>query len=382
MKIVCDKNMPYAAEAFGTLGEVFQKGGRQIAPADVCDAAALITRSTTRVNRDLLEESAVRFYGSGVIGTDHIDIPYLESRGIAWSAAPGCNAESVANYVTAALLWLGGRHGLTLEGKTLGVIGVGNVGRRVCTHARALGLRVLANDPPRQRNPEDREAQTFVGLDRILADADIVTCHVPLTKSGPDATYHLLTEAQFARMKPGVIFVNAARGPVIETDALLAVLGARVSHAVVDCWEGEPTYRSDLLARADIATPHIAGHSYEGKVNGTAIVYRKACAFFGAEASYPFALPIPPVPLWQADAAGQSDEDVLRKLVLSVYDIEADSRRLKTSCVSDATARAAAFDAQRGDYPMRREFASTRVELAHASGKLLAKLRGLGFAGV
>ena len=379
MKIVCDKNMPYAAESFGTLGQVTLKGGRQISPADVRDADALMTRSTTRVNRSLLEGSAVRFYGSGVIGTDHIDIPYLESRGIAWSAAPGCNAESVANYVTAALLWLVGRYGLTLEGKTIGVIGVGNVGRRVCTHARALGLRVLACDPPRQRNAADREAQGFAGLGQITAEADIITCHVPLTKEGPAATYHLLQAAEFARMKPGVIFINAARGPVIATDALLAALGTRVAHAVIDCWEGEPAYRSDLLARADLATPHIAGHSFEGKVNGTAMVYRKACAFFGAEASYPFALPPPPVPLWQADAAGQRDEDALRRLVLSVYDIEADSQRLKASCVADAAARAAAFDAQRSDYPMRREFASTRVEIAHASATLLAKINGLGF---
>ncbi len=379
MKIVCDKNMPYAAEAFGTLGDVTLKGGRQIVPEDVRGADALITRSTTRVDRELLEGSAVRFYGSGVIGTDHIDIPYLESRGIAWSAAPGCNAESVATYVTAALLWLVGRYGLTLEGKAIGVIGVGNVGRRVCTHARALGLRVLASDPPRRRNAADSEAQGFVGLDQILAEADIITCHVPLTKTGSDATYHLLAAAQFARMKPGVIFINAARGPVIETDALLAVLGSRVAHAVIDCWEGEPAYRPDLLARADIATPHIAGHSYEGKVNGTAIVYRKACVFFGVEATCPFALPVPPVPLLQTDAAGRSDEDVLRDLVLSVYNIEADSQRLKASCSADAAARAAAFDAQRSDYPMRREFASTRVRLSNASETLLAKARGLGF---
>jgi erythronate-4-phosphate dehydrogenase len=379
MKIVCDKNMPYAAEAFGSLGDVVLKGGRQIAAADVRDADALITRSTTRVNRELLDGSAVRFYGSGVIGTDHIDIPYIESRGIAWSAAPGCNAESVANYVTAALLWLGGRTGLTLEGKTVGVIGVGNVGRRVCRHLRALGLKVLENDPPRQRRAEDTEAQRFVGLDRVLAEADIITCHVPLTKEGPDATYHLLSAARFAQMKPGVVLINAARGPVLETDALLAVLGQRVSHAVIDCWEGEPAYRPDLLARVDLATPHIAGHSYEGKVNGTAIVYWKACEFFGKDPACAFALPEPPVPLWQADAAGRSDEDLLREIVLRVYDIEADSNRLKTSCVADTAARAAAFDAQRSAYPMRREFGSTRVELAHASPGLLEKLRGLGF---
>lgn len=379
MKIVCDKNMPYAAEAFGTLGDAVVKDGRQIAAADVRDATLLVTRSTTKINAALLDGSAVRFYGSGVIGTDHIDIPYLASRGIVWCGAPGCNAESVANYVTAALLRLGGRYGFALEGKTLGVIGVGNVGRRVCRHARALGLRVLASDPPRQRDVSDAEAREFVPLDRLLAESDIVTCHVPLTRSGPDATYHLLGAAQFARMKPGVIFLNAARGPVIETDALLAELGGRVAHAVVDCWEGEPAYRPDLLARADLATPHIAGHSYEGKVNGTAIVYRRACAFLNVPPVCPFTLPAPPVPEWRADAAGRNDEDVLRDVVLRVYDIEADSRRLKTSCVADDAARAAAFDAQRSHYPMRREFTSTRVVLTGASETLCSKLRGLGF---
>ncbi len=379
MKIVCDSNMPFAAEAFGLLGEVTLRGGRQIAPEDVRDAEALITRSTTQVGPALLDGSRVRFYGSGVIGTDHIDIPYLESRGIVWSGAPGCNAESVANYVSAALLWLAGRHGLTLAGKTLGVIGVGNVGRRVCRHARALGLNVLACDPPRQRDPSDAEAQAFVPLARLLEEADIVTCHVPLTDAGPDATWHLLDAAALARLRPGVILLNAARGPVVDTDALLDVLGARVAHAVIDCWEGEPAYRADLLARADLATPHIAGHSFEGKVNGTAIVYRRACAFFGRAPDYPFTLPEPPVPLLQADAAGRAEEAVLRELALAVYDIEADSQRLKASCVADAQARAAAFDQQRGRYPMRREFTSTRVRLAHASPGLRAQAAGLGF---
>lgn len=379
MKIVCDKNMPYAAEAFGPLGDVLLKDGRQISPEDVRDADMLITRSTTKINAALLADSPVRFYGSGVIGTDHIDVPYLESRGIVWTGAPGCNAESVANYITAALLWLGGKNGLQTEGRTIGVIGVGNVGRRVCAHMRALGLHVLANDPPRQRDAEDAEARGFVSLDRVLAESDIVTCHVPLTRTGPDATFHLLKAAQFAQMKPGSIFINAARGPVIETDALLAALGSRVSHAVIDCWEGEPTYRTDLLARAVLATPHIAGHAYEGKVNGTAIVYRRACAFLGVEPSCPFTLPVPPLPEWRTDAAGRMDEEVLRELVLSVYDIEADSRRLKDSCVADDAMRAAAFDAQRSRYPMRREFASTRVTLANASASLRAKVRGLGF---
>ena len=379
MKIVCDKNMPYAFEAFRTLGDVMLKDGRQITADDVRGAEALFTRSTTKVNAQLLRGSSVCFYGSGVIGTDHIDIPYLDANAIAWTAAPGCNAESVANYVTAALLWLGGRHGVTLAGKTLGVIGIGNVGRRVCRHAEGLGLRVLANDPPRTRDPDDTEAQRFVALEQLLAESDIVTCHVPLTRTGPDATFHLLDTKRLALMKPGAVLINSARGAVVATDALLAELGTRIAHAVIDCWEGEPTYRPDLLARADIATPHIAGHSYEGKVNGTAIVYQKACAFFNCPATYPFTLPPPPVPLCKVDAAGRKDEDVLREIVSQVYDITADSERLKTSCVADDTARATAFDTQRSHYPMRREFTSTRVGLSNAPAALNASLVALGF---
>jgi len=379
MDIVCDRNMPYAREAFSTLGEVALKEGREITAADVRGAEALFTRSTTRVNARLLDGSRLRFYGSGVIGTDHMDIPYLDARAIAWAAAPGCNAESVANYVTAALLWLGGRHGFALAGQTLGVVGVGNVGRRVCRHAEGLGLRVLANDPPRQRDPADTEAQAFVSLEQLLAESDIVTCHVPLERAGPDATHHLFDAYRLAMMRPGAVFINAARGAVVDTDALLAVLGTRVAHAVIDCWEGEPACHADLLARADIATPHIAGHSYEGKVNGTAMVYRKACAFFNRPAAYPFDLPPPPVPLCQADAAGRADEDVLREVVLRVYDVAADSERLKAACVPDAAARAAAFDAQRRRYPMRREFTSTRVEVAQGSEALNSRMRALGF---
>ena len=380
MRIVCDKNMPLAGEAFATLGEVSTRDGRSINASDVRNAELLLTRSTTKINAALLQDSQVRFYGSGVIGTDHIDIPWLEERGIVWSSAPGCNAESVANYVTAALLWLGGRHSLSLAGKCIGVIGAGNVGRRVSRHARALGLRVLICDPPRQRNPADFEAQEFVPLARILAEADIVTCHVPLTRSGPDATHHMLSTREFAAMRPGAVFINAARGAVIDTDALLAALGRNIAHTVIDCWEGEPSYRADLLKRADLATPHIAGHSFEGKVNGTAIVYRAACAFLNIAPSYGFELPPATASPLRLVASGRDDEELLRELVLAVYDIEADDHRLRQADLAAPEARAAAFDQQRAHYPMRREFASTRVEITDATPGLLAKIAGLGFS--
>lgn len=379
LKIVCDNNMPFAREAFSTLGEVTLLEGRAIRPSDVRDADLLITRSTAKITRALLTGSRVRFYGSAVIGTDHIDIAFLEEAGIPWSAAPGCNAESVSNYLTAALLCLGGRHSFRLEGRTLGVVGVGNVGRRVCAKGRALGMRVLACDPPRRQNPADTEAQGFVPFERILAESDVITCHVPLTRGGPHATWHLFDRAAFARMRPGVLFVNAARGEAVDTDALLDAMGDPVAHAVIDTWEGEPDYRPDLLARADIVSPHIAGHSFEGKVNGTIQVYERACAALGVTPIYRPLLPPPPVPEWSADASGRADEDLLREAVLAVYDILADDRRLRESCGTDPVARAKAFDRQRKEYPMRREFAATTVRLRHAPAPLLAKFQALGF---
>jgi erythronate-4-phosphate dehydrogenase len=397
MKITIDRNMPYAKEAFSTLGEVFARDGRDLTIADVRDADALFTRSTTKVNAALLAGSSVRYYGSAVIGTDHIDIPYLESRHIPWVAAPGCNAESVANYVTSALLWLGAQHGFSLKGKTIGIIGCGNVGSKVLRHAKALGLSIIVSDPPLQRaETKLPKPARFASLPELLAESDIVTCHVPLTKTGPDATYQMLNTDQFAQMKPGVIFINAARGAILSTDALLAALGSRVAYTVIDCWEGEPTYRTDLLARADIATPHIAGHSYEGKVNGTKIVYKAYLAWLAQAAGDPscrehatellreenieklFALPPPPVP--HVDLSQIKDtEELLRQAVLRVYDIEADSLRLKRSCVEDPVTRAAAFDQQRSRYPMRREFTSTQVTLKKPTQKLLTTLQGLGF---
>jgi erythronate-4-phosphate dehydrogenase len=397
MKITIDRNMPYAKEAFSTLGEVFARDGRDLTIADVRDADALFTRSTTKVNAALLAGSSVRYYGSAVIGTDHIDIPYLESRHIPWVAAPGCNAESVANYVTSALLWLGAQHGFSLKGKTIGIIGCGNVGSKVLRHAKALGLSIIVSDPPLQRaETKLPKPARFASLPELLAESDIVTCHVPLTKTGPDATFQMLNTDQFAQMKPGVIFINAARGAILSTDALLAVLGTRIAHAVIDCWEGEPTYRTDLLARVDIATPHIAGHSYEGKVNGTKIVYKAYLAWLAQAAGDPacreraaellreenieklFALPAPPVPHIDLSQIKDTDE-LLRQAVLRVYDIEADSLRLKRSCVEDPAARAAAFDQQRSKYPMRREFTSTTITLKKPTQKLLTTLQGLGF---
>lgn len=376
MKIVCDRNMTFGTEAFATLGDVTAKDGRDITAEDVRDADLLFTRSTTKVNAALLEGSRVRFYGSAVIGTDHIDIPYLNGKGIAWTGAPGCNAESVATYFAAALLKLG----IPLEGRTVGIVGVGNVGKRVVLKAQAFGMRVLCCDPPRQEDPADAAAQGFVSLETVLREADIITLHVPLTKEGPHKTFHLLDAAAFAQMKKGVVLINAARGPVLVTDTLLAAMdNGTVSAAVIDCWEGEPVYRTDLLHRANIATPHIAGHSFEGKVNGTKMVYERACTFLGIEPVYRFELPPAEKPVVEIVVAGRTDEDVLREIVPQVYDIVGDDRRLRESCTEDTVVRAKTFDYQRGHYPMRRQFEAVTVKATGASEKLLRKIAALGF---
>jgi erythronate-4-phosphate dehydrogenase len=300
----------------------------------------------------------------------------------------------VSEYITAALLCLGQRHGIRMEGRTIGVIGVGNVGSRVVRKARALGMRVLMNDPPRERAERgpartaggkaggSLESDSFVSLDTILAEADVITVHVPLTKDGPDRTLHLADAAFFAKARKGCLFLNAARGPVVETDALLKALATgQVSHVVLDTWEGEPRYRVDMLEKADLGSPHIAGHSFEGKAMGTVMVYREACRFLGVEPTWSHEplMPVPSTPEIRVEAKGRSDEAVLWEIVRRVYDIEADDRRLRETAGLDANQRAKQFDQLRRDYPERREFQYTRVIVPDAKLALRDKLKGLGF---
>jgi erythronate-4-phosphate dehydrogenase len=379
MKIVCADGIPYAREAFAALGEVRVLPGRAITAADVRDADALMIRSTTKVGPALLEGSRVRFVATATIGTDHLDIPYLERRGIAWCGSPGCNANSVSEYIAAALLVLGRRHGLELAGRTLGVVGVGRVGTRVVAKARALGLRVILNDPPRFDAEGDA---VFRPLEELLVQSDILTLHVPLEPGGPYPTVRLAGERFFSRLKPGAILINAARGPVVDTDALLAALrGGRVSHAVLDTWDPEPAFRPDALAAVDLGTPHIAGYSFDGKVNGTVMIYRELCRFLGKKPEWtPEALlPPPAVTEVRVQVVGRSDQEVLAEVVRAVYDIEADDRALREGLPPDEAGRAAHFDRLRRDYPERREWPFTRVLAEGASKKLRGSLAGLGF---
>lgn len=361
MKIVADPNIPFVREAFGPLGEVALVPGRDMTPAAVVDADALLVRSVTPVNAALLAHSRVRFVATATIGTDHVDEPWLREHGIGFASAAGSNANSVAEYVIAALLELAGDRQQRLRGQTLGVIGVGNVGRKVVRYAEALGMRVLPNDPPRARA---EGASEFVDLEELLTASDIVTCHVPLMRSGPDATHHLLGRDRLGSFT----LINTARGAVVDNRALLTT---DLPGLVLDVWEGEPRILPGLIEKTDIATPHIAGYSFDGKVNGTVMIYRALCAHFGVAAAWQPAMPAGQS-LTVRVTDGEDEEAVLRRVVRQCYAIRQDDAALR--------ADVGQFDQLRARYPMRREWFNTTLTLTGAfPAGLRHKLAALGF---
>ena len=379
MKIVCAETVLLGHEAFSTAGTTTVIPDREIIRDNLIDADALIVRSKTNISRELLRGTAVKFVGTATAGTDHIDAAYLQSEGIYCCAAPGCNANSVSEYLVAALLVLGRRHGFDLKGKTIGVIGCGNVGSRVVKKCAALGMRVLRNDPPLAAVLPDPD---FFPLEHVLSKSDIVTLHVPLVKHKPWPTERMADYRFFEQLKPGAVFINAARGSVCDYDALLAARqGGAVSRMIVDVWNPEPAFRVDVLKLADLASPHIAGHSYEGKLNGTITCYNELCNFFEIPKTWEIAAALPPpaVPVVETDCTGRDDEEVLHDILRQVYDIETDDRLIRDAAAGNEITRARNFDTLRKNYRVRREFMNTEVVLQNASDSLRRKVKALGF---
>jgi len=378
MKIVVDENIPFGPEAFGLLGTVVTRAGRAITSHDVADAEMLVVRSITKVNAALLDGSAVRFVGTCTIGTDHVDTGYLEKKGIAFSSAPGCNANSVADYITSALLELSEHHNFKLAGKSLGVVGVGNVGARVAKRAAALGMTCVLNDPPLARQTNDPKYQP---IDPIY-ECDVITFHVPYTKEKPDPTHHLVNEAFLRRLKPDAILINSSRGAVIDNAALVRALeGGTLKACVLDVWEGEPNVNLRLLDETFIGTPHIAGYSFDGKVNGTRQIYEAACQFLGVPAKWdptPL-LPEPECPSVTVRGDAVDPEESLRAAVRAVYDIHRDDTGMRALLTAAESDRARVFDRLRKEYPRRREFLNTRVQVAPKNTHLEGRLKALGF---
>ncbi|MBO4427060.1 MAG: 4-phosphoerythronate dehydrogenase PdxB [Bacteroidales bacterium] len=372
MKIVADNKIPFLRGALEPYAEVVYLPGKETTPEVVRDADALITRTRTICNEALLKGSKVKVIATATIGFDHIDTAWCEASGIVWRNAPGCNSWSVKQYITALLLTLAKKHSLDLSKLTLGVVGVGNVGSKVAEAAGILGMRVLLNDPPRARK-EGQEA--FTDLSTLIARSDIITLHVPLEKSGPDATWHLFDAKRIATLRKDQILINSSRGPVVDNAALKEALKAgAIKAAALDVWEGEPDFDRELQSLLDIGTPHIAGYSADGKANGTTAAVRTVAEVLGLPLADWTAtgIPAPPQsPEFGIDAKGKTTQEVLTEAVLHTYDISADSDAL--------LAEPGAFERLRGDYPIRREFTSFAVALKDGTPEMAEKLSRLGF---
>lgn len=358
MRIVADANIPYLHDAFGAMGEVVTLAARELTRDAVRDADLLLVRSTVRVNAELLAGSRVRFVATATIGIDHLDTAFLDGAGIRWASAPGSNADSVVQWLAAALARVP-----DVAQRQLGIVGVGNVGARVERLFRALDVKPpLLCDPPRAR----REASgAFVALDEILQRCDLVTLHVPLTRSGADATFHLVDAR---RLRKDAVLINACRGEVLDSASALAVDNV----LLLDVFEGEPAPDPRLVARAAVATPHIAGHSLDGKANGTKMIYDAACAFLGIPPTWTprESLPPPPGPI----VIERRDDGVAAALeaVAAGYDVAADDAAMR------AFADGAAFRKYRERYPERRELDGRPVRFTRPLPDAIRMLNAYG----
>ncbi len=371
MKIIIDDKIPYIRGAFEQVAEVVYLPGSKTTPEVVKDADAIITRTRTICNEKLLKGSAVKFIATATIGFDHIDTGYCKKAGIQWTNAPGCNAESVNQYIASALFSWSLKNRTELYGKTIGIVGVGQVGSRVAKTCGTIGMKVLLNDPPRERA---EGAGIFTDLKTIQQEADIITFHVPLNMTGEDATFHLANAEFLAGLKKQPLLINSCRGEVFDTEAVKqARKSGLISGLIIDCWENEPDLDLELLEMADWGTPHIAGYSKDGKANGTMMSVQAVSRFFnlGLDDWKPSGVEPPENSVIRIDGNQRREYSILAEVILSTYDIENDDNELRNN-VSN-------FEKIRGDYPVRREFDSFQIESKNIQKETLEKLRKLGF---
>jgi len=370
MKITADENIPMVKKVFDHIGEVKLVSGRDMNNDILKDSDILLVRSITKVDEKLLNRTNVKFAATATIGEDHIDKEYLKSRNIGFSSAPGSNAQSVAEYVFTALFELSKKYKFNLREKTIGIIGVGNVGSRVKKIAETLGLIILLNDPPKKRETGD---PLYIDIETLLANSDIVTTHVPLNKTGNDATYQLINDGFLSLMKDKSILINSSRGKVMDESSIIKNR-KKLSGLILDVWADEPDINTDLLKIADITTPHIAGYSYDGKINGTQMIYEACCKYFVIESK------------WNIDISDDSlvlklkkSKELLYDAFTKAYPILRDSDNLRKIVKKPKAEQGKYFDKLRKEYPVRREFSNYSVECVKEKKEEIEILEKLGF---
>jgi erythronate-4-phosphate dehydrogenase len=377
MLIIADENIPSAVTAFSRFGEVRTMHGRRMQAQDVRDADVLLVRSITRVNRELLAGSKVRFIGSATIGTDHVDLDWISEQGIVFANAPASNAISAAEYVVSALLHVANRRAIDLSRLTVGIIGCGNVGSRVQTRLQAMGMQCLVCDPPRA---EEEGPDGFVDMSD-LAGADLITVHVPLVVEGQHRTLNLINQGFLQSLSADCIFINTSRGDVVDESALKQKHEQYSSfRSILDVWNNEPRIDIELAGYADIATPHIAGYSIDGKLRATGMLYQALTSFLGTESvwSAESMLPAPNDPLIRL-ATDMTAADVISTCMNRVYDITADDQRMRNTFDLPEVERGQAFDRLRKDYPMRRECSAYAIDQVSINPVHIDLVKSFGF---
>ncbi len=375
LKIVADENIPFVEDAFCEFGEVITFQGRSIDREKLLEADILLVRSVTKVNRELLDGTQVKFVGTATIGVDHIDRNYLNEAGIGFASAVGCNASSVAEYVISSILTLQNK-GKIKDFPILGIIGAGNVGSELFKRAEGMGIKTILNDPPKKRLTE---CDIYRSLDELLQKADIISIHVPLNLSGEDSTYHLVNQDFLQMMKPQATLINSSRGDVVDERALLQSREHKniPANLILDVWHNEPQINFNLVDACDIATPHIAGYSWDGKVRGTELIHDAAAAFFFRESKWHGRdlinnEVIQPLRVNKGNA--------LYEAVSSVYNILEDDSNFRVNKDLQKEERSKAFDALRKNYRRRLEFSHFSVEAESAERVERDSLSALGFS--
>ena len=369
--IVADDHIPFLKGVLEPYAKMVYLPGDRITRSDIIKADGLITRTRTRCSKDLLEGMPVKFIATATIGYDHIDTNYCEENGIRWSHAPGCNSSSVKQYVASALAQFSASKGIKSENQVIGIIGVGNVGRKVARLSLSLGLTPILNDPPRA---QAEGSAGFSPIEEILEMADIITLHVPLNQEGICKTYHLADEAFFGKLARRPLLINTSRGEIVDTGAVkMAIRQGRISGYVADVWEHEPGLDLELLQMTSLGTPHIAGYSVEGKANGTAACVQAASRYFGfgIDQWQPQFLPPPPNPRIKILSTGKTDDEIISEALLAAYNILKDDENLKKD--------PGAFEKLRNYYPIRREYEAFTIKLTEYRPDVERKLRELGF---
>lgn len=378
MKILADENIPLVNEFFSGLGDVVKRPGRTMTPEEAKRADALLVRSVTKVDKQLLAGAATHFVGTCTIGVDHLDLSYFQEAGIRYSSAPGCNANSVVEYVYAALCHLD----VNWAGKRIGIIGCGNVGGLLHKRLKLQGVDCFCYDPLR----DDLEDEDLTSLETVLG-CDIISMHTPLTTTGNHPSFHLIGLPELQQLKQGAVLINAGRGPVIDNASLTQFLKTRDDvRVVLDVWEPEPQISLELLDLVDVGTPHIAGYSYDGKLKGTEMIYQALCAHIEREPSVSLKDLVPPLESNQLLIdESQPVWDQAKQLIAQVYDIHADDKRLRDLSL-DAKKQentldyfGKGFDGLRKHYPVRREFHNYTITVKSTEAENAKWFSVLGF---